>query len=150
MYFVLSIHLSLSLDRLSLTAPHTTTVQLADIRTSQAFSKTSSQQGQRDTKVDRSNDIVKPNLVGAELGRVIQQGRDALDPKVDRKEFARLIGENENVVKAYENGTALRNQGILLKMERRLHVKLTGSNIGAPIEEKPRKKDAAAKKDVKK
>lgn len=99
----------------------------------QGTSKSAGQEGQRLTKVDRSDEIIKPVTVGQDLGKIIAARRQAMDPKMTQSDLSKKILEPARVVADFEKGTAKIDQNVLRKMERALGIKLTGSNIGGPL-----------------
>lgn len=93
-------------------------------------------EGQRLTKVDRSDDIVKPSTVGIDVGKAIAKARTALQPPKSQSELAKHLSVNPSVITDYERGTAIPDGKLLQRMEGILKVKLTGKNpelIGKPL-----------------
>jgi len=115
--------------------------QGAAIATEKKFGTTNTTQkgateGQHLTKVDRSDDIVKPKTVGKEIGTAISTTRiaskNAKGGTMTQKDLATLINETPATVAKFESGEAAPNEQILSKMEKALKVHLRGKNIGQP------------------
>ncbi|KAI9768798.1 MAG: multiprotein-bridging factor 1 [Geoglossum simile] len=120
----------------------------------------STTEGQRLTKVDRSDDIVKLNTIGIKVGKAIAAARNNCESPLAKRLAAAGTGEAKSVTQSdlakaigikvadlqkFETGDAVRHTATLQQMEKLLGVKLTGSEelLGKPL--KPRGKGKSSK-----
>ena len=79
-------------------------------------------------KLDGETEALKHETISRELGQLIQKART--DKKMTQKELAMKINEKHQVINDYENGKAILNQTIIVKIEKVLGEKLQGRERG--------------------
>jgi len=89
-------------------------------------------------KLDRETEELKHEKIPLEVGKIIQQGRQAKG--LSQKDLATRICEKQQVVNDYEAGRGIPNNLILGKIERVIGMKLRGKERGAPLAPPPPKK----------
>jgi len=87
---------------------------------------------QRIAKLDRENEVAPPAKVSPTVGRAMMDAR--MELKLSQKDVAQKINEKPSVLQDYESGKAIPNVQILGKLERVLHVKLRGADIGKKLD----------------
>ena len=72
------------------------------------------------------DEIEKIKTVGTKRGMLISQARQSLEGDKSQKALAKSINLDVNTLIKYENGTAIPDNKILIKLEKKLKLKLTG------------------------
>ena len=94
----------------------------------------SGSEGQRLTKVDRSDDIIAPNKVPAEIGQNIRNRRSKEGPyKMTQAQLAQKVNAPAKDIQTLESGDAIKNQALLNKVARVLKV---SPKTGLPLDDK--------------
>jgi len=112
------------------------------VQTDKKFSAGTNKQkgdlGPTAAKLDRETEELKHSTLGMDVGKIIQQGRQA--KQMTQGDLAKAICEKPQVVTDYEKGASIPNQAILGKMEKALGIKLRGKDKGQPLTFGPKKK----------
>lgn len=82
-------------------------------------------------KLDRETEELKHEKIPLDVGKIIQQGRNAKG--MSQKDLATKICEKTQVVTDYEAGRGIPNNVILGKIERVIGLKLRGKDRGQPL-----------------
>lgn len=88
-------------------------------------------EGQRLTKLDATDNVVKVPKIDQNIGKLILKFRQ--EKKLSQKDLATKVNEKPSVINDYESGKAIPNQLILAKIEKILGIKLRGKLIGEPL-----------------
>nr|XP_053649335.1 endothelial differentiation-related factor 1-like [Cherax quadricarinatus] len=83
-------------------------------------------------KLDRETEELKHAKITPDVGRLIQQGRQAKN--WTQKDLATRINEKPQVIQEYEQGKAVPNQNVLGKIERAIGLRLRGKDKGQAIQ----------------
>lgn len=82
-------------------------------------------------KLDRETEELRHETIPLELGKLIQQGRQAKN--LSQKDLATKINEKPQVITDYEAGRGIPNNVIIGKIERVIGIKLRGKDRGKPL-----------------
>lgn len=94
-------------------------------------------------KLDEDTETLKIKHIAPQVSALIQRCRQQKNWK--QEDLAREISERTSIVTEYENGKAIPNEQILVRMEKALGVYLRGAKAGQPREDKkPQPKAAPA------
>ncbi|KAI4094739.1 MAG: hypothetical protein LQ344_001984 [Seirophora lacunosa] len=100
-------------------------------------------EGQRLTKVDRSDDIVPVQKVSADIGAAIRTRRGQDGYKMTQADLAKKVNVPANDIKTLESGQAVKNQQLLNKVARVLKI---SPKTGKPLDEEPVKGSSSSSK----
>ncbi|MCJ1308702.1 multiprotein-bridging factor 1 [Agyrium rufum] len=90
-------------------------------------------EGQRLTKVDRSDDIVAPQKLDTKIAEAIKNRRAQEGYKFTQAQLAQKVNVSANEIKQLESGTAIKNQALLNKVARVLKI---SAKTGEPLPDK--------------
>ncbi|GAB6024611.1 multiprotein-bridging factor 1 [Chamberlinius hualienensis] len=102
-----------------------------EIETTKKFNAATNKQHQttlNTSKLDQETEELHHDRVGIDIGKLIQQGRQARG--MTQKDLATKINEKAQVINEYEAGRAIPNQVVLSKIEKTLGVRLRGKDRG--------------------
>ena len=89
-------------------------------------------------KLEEEDESFSVATVSLSVGRAVQMGRHQL--KLSQKDLAQRLNIGAKIITDYENGKAIPSNQLLQRMQRILKIRLTGKNIGQPIDSKDGKK----------
>ncbi|MCJ1471393.1 Endothelial differentiation- factor 1 [Lambiella insularis] len=95
--------------------------------------KAASGEGQRLTKVDRSDDIIAPQKLDTKIAEAIKNRRAQEGFKLTQAQLAQKVNAQANDIKLLESGTAIKNQALLNKVARVLKI---SPKTGEPLVDK--------------
>jgi len=95
-----------------------------------ANASSSGAEGQRLTKVDRSDDIVAPQKLDSKIAEAIKNRRAQEGFKLTQAQLAQKVNAQANDIKLLESGTAIKNQALLNKVCRVLKI---SPKTGEPV-----------------
>ncbi|MCJ1247716.1 multiprotein-bridging factor 1 [Trapelia coarctata] len=98
-----------------------------------AAASSSSTEGQRLTKVDRSDDIVAPLKLDSKIAEAIKNRRAQEGFKLTQAQLAQKVNAQANDIKLLESGNAIKNQALLNKVCRVLKI---SPKTGEPVVDK--------------
>ena len=90
-------------------------------------------EGQRLTKVDRSDDIVAPQKLDGKIAEAIKNRRAQEGYKMTQAQLAQKVNVPANDIKQLESGSAIKNQALLNKVARVLKI---SAKTGEPLPQK--------------
>ena len=105
-----------------------------EVETSKKFSAGQNKQhgaAKNTAKLDRETEELHHDVIGLNVGCLIQQGRQAKE--MTQKDLATKINEKPQVVNDYEAGRAIPNNAVMGKLERALGMKLRGKDKGQAL-----------------
>lgn len=82
-------------------------------------------------KLDRETEELKHERIPLDIGRLIQQGRQAKN--LSQKDLATKINEKPQVITDYEAGRGIPNNVIIGKIEKVIGIKLRGKDRGKAV-----------------
>lgn len=82
-------------------------------------------------KLDRETEELKHETISLDVGKIIQQGRQAKG--LSQKDLATKINEKPQVITDYEAGRGIPNNVIIGKIEKVIGLKLRGKDRGKPL-----------------